>query len=69
MDMQKAIGKLTEAVESLKAQSQARADRLDKIGQDVDAAKIAGGFILLVAGFLGWLIREFIPILTSVKPH
>jgi hypothetical protein len=69
MEIQKAVGKLTEAVESLKTQSQRHDDKLDQIGKDVHAAKIVGGVIVLVGGLLGWIIHELLPVLSSLKPH
>jgi hypothetical protein len=52
MAMQNTMGKLTEAVESLKAQSSRHGEKLEQIGKDVHAAKVVvsavGGLILLV---------------------
>jgi|SRR6267378_1716843 len=71
MGMHTTIGKLVEAVESLKTQSQRQGDKIDKIGKDVHAAKVVmsvvGGLIVLSAGFFGWLIHEVLLYLASHK--
>jgi len=73
-EMQKTVGKLTEAVETLKDQSKHHGDKLDKIGNDVHAAKvvlkIVGAAIVAFIAFCGWMIYEFLPILrdTFHKP-
>ena len=55
--IQHQLGRLTEAVESLKDQTKEQGAKLGKISQDVHAAKvvigIVGGFIGLVGIFLG----------------
>jgi len=64
MDMQKSVGKLTEAVESLKDQSKRQSDKLDQIGKDVHAAKVVVsvvcGLIIVAASLLGWVITTYI---------
>jgi hypothetical protein len=64
MAMQGTIGKLNEAVESLKGQSKSHGDKLDQIGKDVHAGKVVvgvvGGLILLVCGFIAWLVNTYI---------
>ncbi len=69
MGMQNTMGKLSEAVDSLKAQSKDQGDKLDRIGNDVHAAKVVmsvvGGIIVLSAGFLGWVIHELLQYLSS----
>jgi len=61
MGMHSSIGKLSEAVESLKSQSQRQGDKIDQIGKDVHAAKVVigvvGALFVLAAGFLGWSIN------------
>jgi hypothetical protein len=61
MAMQNTMGKVTEAVESLKGESKTQGDKLEKIGKDVHAAKIVlsvvGGLIVLAAAFIGWTIN------------
>jgi len=69
MAMQNTMGKLTEAVESLKTQSTAHGNKLEAIGKDVHAAKLIGGLLFLVAGFLGWVIHEAIPLIVSLRQH
>ncbi len=64
MNMQGTMGKLTEAVESLKGESKHHGEKLDQIGKDVYAAKVVigvvGALIVLVGGFLGWVITTYI---------
>jgi hypothetical protein len=67
MAMQNTMGKLTEAVESLKSQSKSQGEKLEAIGKDIHAAKIVGTFIVIVAGLLGWVIHELIPVLSALK--
>ncbi len=42
--IQHTLGKLTEAVESLKGQSKGHGEKLEQIGKDVHAAKVLLGF-------------------------
>ena len=64
MRMQESVGRLTEAVSSLKDQSKAHSDKLDSIGKDVHAAKVVvsviGGLIVLLGGVCAWLINTYI---------
>ena len=69
MAMQNTMGKLTEAVESLKTQSTNQGNKLEEIGKDVHAAKLIGGLLFLVAGFLGWVIHEAIPLFVNLRQH
>jgi hypothetical protein len=69
MEMQKSVGKLTEAVESLKEQTRGHGHKLDQIGKDVHAAKVVigvvGSLILVAAGFLGWIINTLFQYLST----
>jgi hypothetical protein len=64
MRMQESVGRLSEAVSSLKDQSRAHGEKLDNIGKDVHAAKVVvsvlGGLILLVGGAIAWLVNTYI---------
>jgi ABC-type nickel/cobalt efflux system permease component RcnA len=69
MGMQLTMGKLSEAVDSLKAESKRHDDKLDSIGKDVHAAKVVvsviGALIVLAFGFLGWIGHEALQYLSS----
>ena len=69
MSMQNAMGRLTEAVDTLKTESRHQRDKLEQIGKDVHAAKVvvglAGALILLAAGAIGWVIYELLPYFAS----
>jgi hypothetical protein len=58
--MQHSLGKLTEAVESLKGQSKEDGKELKEIGKDIHAAKIVGGFIVAASGFLGFIVKMLV---------
>lgn len=62
--IQNQLGKLTEAVDSLKTQSKEHGIELKTIAKDVHAAKVVfgvvGGLILLVCGFIAWLVNTYI---------
>jgi len=64
MGMHTTIGKLVEAVESLKAQSQRQIDKIDQIGKDVHAAKVVVGvlvgIVLTGAALIGWIVTTYI---------
>lgn len=64
MRMQDTLGQLKEAVGSLKEQSKHHGDKLDQIGKDVHAAKIAVGvataIIVGVFGLIGWIVTTYI---------
>jgi hypothetical protein len=71
MRMQESVGRLTEAVTSLKDQSKSHGEKLDSIGKDVHAAKVVigvvGGLIVLVGGICAWLINTYISVQHSHK--
>jgi len=79
MEMQKAVGKLTEAVDTLKQQSGNHDSKLDGIGKDVHAAKVGLKIIMgvfVVSGtILGFLLNRIAEVLqayltaTAIKPH
>lgn len=56
MHMQEALGKLTEAVESLKEQSKEHGKELKEIGKDVHAAKAVARTLLWFVGAAGTLL-------------
>ena len=64
MRMQESMGRLTEAVSSLKDQSKAHGEKLDNIGKDVHAAKVVVSFIvaliLVVGAVIAWLVNTYI---------
>ena len=71
MEMQKAVGQLCEAVNSLKDQGKERDRKLDDlakevrdVSKDVHAAKVTisvvGALILLIAGFIAWMVNTYI---------
>ena len=51
--IQHTLGRLTEAIESLKAQSKEHGNELKTIGKDVYAAKAVGRTLLWVVGVVG----------------
>jgi hypothetical protein len=59
------LGKLTEAVDSLKEQSKEHGKEIKIIGKDIHAAKVVGAFLVLSSGFVGWVIHEVIQYLGS----
>jgi hypothetical protein len=67
MNMQVSMGKLIEAVDSLKAQSKDQSDKMHEIRRDVHAAKVVmrvlGGLIVLGGGILAWFISTSLPYL------
>jgi hypothetical protein len=64
MNMQVTMGKLVEAVDSLKGVSKSHAEKLDQIGKDVHASKVVvgvvGGLILAVGAVIAWLVNTYI---------
>lgn len=71
--IQHELGKLTEAVNSLKEQSKETGKKLDDVRMDVHAAKAAGKTLLWVVGIVGTLLGLFLAayfrqILSGGKP-
>jgi hypothetical protein len=62
MNMQLAMGKLMEAVESLKSHSRDHGDKLEEVRRDVHGAKVALRVIAAVAvalsAFVGWILSR-----------
>lgn len=55
-----ALGKLTEAVDSLKEASKEHGKKIDDVRMDVHAAKAAGKALLWVVGVVGTLLGLFL---------
>ena len=79
MKMQTTLGKLTEAVDTLKSDSKSNRDELTKLSKDLHAAKVAvyvvggcmtviGGLIATAVGFVGWIIKTYLDYHQSL-PH
>lgn len=64
MKMSESQGRLTEAVETLKKQSEKHGEKLDSIGKDMYAAKVilslVGAGILIAAGWVGIVIKGLV---------
>jgi hypothetical protein len=64
MRMQESMGRLTEAVSSLKDQSKAHGEKLDSLGKDVHAAKVVigvvGGLIAIIGAVIAWLVNTYV---------
>ena len=54
--IQNQLGRLTEAIESLKEQSKEQGKKLDDVRMDVHAAKSAGKALLWIVGIAGALV-------------
>jgi len=54
------LGKLTEAVETLKEHAREQGKKLDEIRMDVHGAKAAGKTLLWVVGVVGTLLGIFL---------
>lgn len=69
--MQGPLGKLAEAVESLKDKSKSHGEKLEKIGQELHTAKVViglvGGFIGLVGIFLGIVLKAVLDYLLRTQ--
>jgi|HubBroStandDraft_4_1064222.scaffolds.fasta_scaffold62545_3 hypothetical protein len=69
LEMQRTLGGVETSIKHLEERSKEYGEKLEQIGKDMHAAKRVGAFMVLVAGFLGFVIHELIPFLTSLKPH
>jgi hypothetical protein len=71
MSMQNMLGRVCEAVESLKTQAKHHDDKLDQIGKDVHAAKVVVGvlvgIVLAGAALVGWIVTTYISAHPAVK--
>lgn len=69
MGMTGTMGKLSEAVESLKLQTKSHGEKLERIGNDVHAAKVVvsvvGALILAAIGFVGWVAKAYLDYLAT----
>lgn len=72
MAMQGTLGKLTEAVESLKIKTESHSSKLEAIGKDVHAAKVVvgvvGALIVAAGAAIGFTIKEVLEYLAKT-PH
>lgn len=72
MNMQSAMGRLTEAVDSLKDQSKEQGKELKTVSSDVHAAKVVvsvvGAIVIGLLGFLGWVAKAYLDYLV-MQPH
>ena len=72
MHMQSTMGRLSEAVESLKDQSKEQGKELKAVSSDVHAAKVVvgavGATIIGLLGFLGWVAKAYLDYLVTA-PH
>jgi hypothetical protein len=57
LDLKAAGAALKESVDSLKEQSKEHGTEIRQIGKDIHAAKVVGAFIVLTAGFLGFVLN------------
>ncbi len=53
MAMQATLGRLTEAIETLKGSVRTQSDKLESVARDVHTAKVIMWVVLGVVGFLG----------------
>jgi putative effector of murein hydrolase len=67
MAMQNTMGRLPEAVDSLKAQSVSHGNKLEEIGKEIHAVKRVGGALVVVGGILGFVVHELLPFLMKLK--
>jgi hypothetical protein len=72
MKMQQTLGKLTEAVDTLKEQSKEQAADIRQIGKDVHTAKvvvsIVGALLVGAITFVGWVAKAYLDYL-ALAPH
>jgi hypothetical protein len=73
MEMQKALGQLTKAVETLTEESKKSSTKLDTISHKIYAAEVVGGLLVLISGgafYLFWKIWDTVAPLIQIKlPH
>lgn len=67
LEMQRTLGGVETSIKHLEERSKEYGGKLEQIGKDMHAAKIVGTFIVVTAGFLGWVIHELIPLLTALR--
>lgn len=71
MGMQSTMGKLTEAVESLKQQSAKHDEKLDGIGKDIHTAKttlkVVGAILAAAIAFGGWVANKGIDAFVQLR--
>lgn len=71
MEMQKTLGQLTQAVETLTQESKKNSDKIDKITLQIHGAKIAvyviAGVLSLVFAFTAFLINKWESISSALK--
>jgi len=64
MQMQVTMGKLLEAVETLKADSKEHRKELKDIGKDIHGAKVGSrwviGVCVALSGALGWIVKAYL---------
>lgn len=60
MEVQRAVGALTQAISTLTEQSKEQGKKLDEVRMDVHAAKAAGKTLLWVVGIVGTLLGLFL---------
>jgi len=63
LDLKASVASLKESVDSLKDQSKEHGTEIRAIAKDVHAAKVVGAFIVLAAGFLGFVINVLVEFL------
>jgi hypothetical protein len=72
MHMKESVGRLLEAVDSLKADSREHRNELKVISQEIHGAKVGLRWVLGVCvafgGIIGWAITTYISI-SSTAPH
>jgi hypothetical protein len=64
-DIQNRLGRLSEAVETLKEISKEHGTELKGMGKDLHAIKIVGGLLALTASGLGWIIHEVVQYMST----
>lgn len=64
-DIQNRLGRLSEAVETLKESSKEHGAELKGMGKDLHAIKIVGGILALAASGLGWIIHEVVQYMST----